>query len=88
VRSLICLNLDRHGQHARFGRKPFSSAPLDLHFFTCWSEPAPSRLFKTLAQKQHQSVALKPDDLRVLKAWIDLNCPLWPDGRFRNDRPL
>ena len=47
-----------------------------------------SRLFTALTEKQHESVALKPEDLRVLKAWIDLNCPLWPDYRYRAERPL
>jgi hypothetical protein len=47
-----------------------------------------SRLFTALAQKQHRTVALKPEELRALKAWIDLNCPLWPDYRFRKERPL
>jgi hypothetical protein len=46
-----------------------------------------SRLFKALAEKQHKTVQLQPEDLRALKAWIDLNCPLWPDYRFRPDRP-
>ncbi len=47
-----------------------------------------SRLFAALAEKQHESVNLKPDELRALKAWIDLNCPLWPDYRYRPERPL
>jgi hypothetical protein len=47
-----------------------------------------SRLFTALGKKQHKTVALKPEELRALKAWIDLNCPLWPDYRFRGDRPL
>jgi hypothetical protein len=25
--------------------------------------------------------------MRALKAWIDLNCPLWPDYTYRPDRP-
>jgi hypothetical protein len=28
------------------------------------------------------------EELRVLKAWIDLNCPLWPDYHYRAERPL
>ena len=47
-----------------------------------------SRLFRVLADAQHETVRLKPDELRTIKAWIDLNCPLWPDYRFRTDRPL
>ena len=47
-----------------------------------------SRLFGTLAGEQHKTVALGPADMRALKAWIDLNCPLWPDYRHRSERPL
>jgi cytochrome c553 len=47
-----------------------------------------SRLFPLLEKKQHKTVNLKPDELRALKAWIDLNCPLWPDYRYRPERPL
>jgi hypothetical protein len=25
--------------------------------------------------------------MRAIKAWIDLNCPLWPDYIYRPDRP-
>jgi hypothetical protein len=47
-----------------------------------------SRLFAVLADKQHETVALKPGDLRALKAWIDLNCPLWPHYRHRQEIPF
>jgi hypothetical protein len=47
-----------------------------------------SRLFTALAARQHASLALQPEELRALKAWIDLNCPLWPDYRYRGERPL
>jgi hypothetical protein len=64
-----------------WGSRPFKAEPLSFG-------TRQSRLFTALAQKQHQTVALKPDELRALKAWIDLNCPLWPDYRFRGERPL
>lgn len=47
-----------------------------------------SRLFTALDGEQHKTVALEPADVRALKAWIDLNCPLWPDYRHRSARPL
>jgi len=46
-----------------------------------------SRMFEVLARKSHQEFSLAPAELRALKAWVDLNCPLWPDYRFRPDRP-
>lgn len=45
-----------------------------------------SRLFRVLADADHETVALRSDERRVLKAWIDLNCPLWPDYRQRQER--
>jgi hypothetical protein len=44
-------------------------------------------MFEVLARESHREVSLAPAELRALKAWIDLNCPLWPDYRFRPDRP-
>ena len=63
-----------------YGARPFKAEPLSF------GTPK-SRLFTALAQKQHEKVTLKPDEWRALKAWIDLNCPLWPDYRYRPDRP-
>jgi len=45
-----------------------------------------SKLFKTLA-KGHHDVKLTKDEMRALKCWVDLNCPLWPDYQFRDKRP-
>ncbi|MBT7298586.1 MAG: hypothetical protein HN849_03695, partial [Victivallales bacterium] len=45
-----------------------------------------SKLFKTLADG-HQEVKLTKDEMRALKCWVDLNCPLWPDYQFRDKRP-
>ena len=64
-----------------YGSRHFKAEPLSFG-------TRQSRLFTVLGKKQHAKVALKPEELRALKAWIDLNCPLWPDYRFRNDRPL
>lgn len=64
-----------------YGSRHFKADPLSFGTLQ-------SRLFSALTRKQHESVALEPDELRALKAWIDLNCPLWPDYRYRPERPL
>ena len=64
-----------------YGSRHFKAEPLSFGTMQ-------SRLFPVLADKNHTTVALKPAEWRALKAWIDLNCPLWPDYRFRGDRPL
>jgi hypothetical protein len=51
-----------------WGSRQFKAEPLSFG-------TRQSRLFRALAQKQHRTVALKPEDSRALKAWIDLNCP-------------
>lgn len=45
-----------------------------------------SRLWQTL-DRGHYDVRLSTDEMRAVKCWIDLNCPLWPDYQFRLDRP-
>jgi len=45
-----------------------------------------SRLWEVL-DAEHNDVRLTADEMRRVKCWIDLNCPLWPDYRFRPDRP-
>jgi hypothetical protein len=45
-----------------------------------------SRLWEVLANKQHKEVALDEAGMRAIKAWVDLNCPLWPDYIYRSDR--
>ncbi len=45
-----------------------------------------SKLWKVL-EKDHYEVKLTTDEIRAIKCWTDLNCPLWPDYRFRPDRP-
>ncbi len=46
-----------------------------------------SPLFTVLADERHREVTLTDDQRRALTAWIDLNCPLWPDYCFREERP-
>jgi cytochrome c553 len=45
-----------------------------------------SRLWPVLAAG-HYDVKLTEDQMRRVKCWIDLNCPLWPDYQYRLDRP-
>ena len=44
-----------------------------------------SRLRQVL-EADHYEVELSEAELRAVKCWIDLNCPLWPDYQFRPDR--
>ena len=46
-----------------------------------------SKLFTQTLAKPHHKAALTPVELRALKCWVDLNCPLWPDYQYRYDRP-
>ena len=46
-----------------------------------------SKLVK-LVDSGHQGVRLSRDETLRLKAWIDLNCPLWPDYIHRPERPI
>lgn len=64
-----------------YGARHFKAEPLTFG-------TTQSRLFKALNESQHADVKLKPEEWRALKAWIDLNCPLWPDYRHRSQRPL
>jgi mono/diheme cytochrome c family protein len=41
-----------------------------------------------LVDSGHQGVRLSRDETLRLKAWIDLNCPLWPDYIHRPERPI
>ena len=63
-----------------YGSRHFKADPLSFGTLQ-------SRLFVALGQKQHRGVAIQPEDRRALTAWIDLNCPLWPDYRHREERP-
>ena len=35
----------------------------------------------------HYEARLSTEQMRRVKCWIDLNCPLWPDYQFRPNRP-
>jgi hypothetical protein len=45
-----------------------------------------STLWRTL-DAGHYDVQLTRDEIRRVKCWTDLNCPLWPDYIFRFNRP-
>ena len=45
-----------------------------------------SKLWKVL-DKGHNNVKLTRDQIRRIKCWTDLNCPLWPDYINRRLRP-
>jgi len=40
-----------------------------------------------LLEGGHHDVRLTRDEMHRVKCWTDLNCPLWPDYRFRLERP-
>ena len=45
-----------------------------------------SKLWEVL-DAGHYDVKLSREEIRRVKCWIDLNCPLWPDYTYRPDRP-
>ncbi len=63
-----------------YGMRHFKAEPLSFGTLQ-------SRLWTVLADKHHNEVSLDEPGNRALKAWIDLNCPLWPDYIYRPDRP-
>jgi hypothetical protein len=63
-----------------YGSRHFKAEPLSFGTLQ-------SPLFAVLADENHQEVTLTTDQRRALTAWIDLNGPLWPDYRFRPERP-
>jgi len=44
-----------------------------------------SKLWQHLNARRRQPKWSR-DEMRAVKCWIDLNCPLWPDYRFRPER--
>lgn len=60
--------------------RPFKAEPLSFG-------TVKSRLFTVLADKEHEAISLEENEMRALKAWIDLNCPLWPNYIYRLNRP-
>ena len=63
-----------------YGARHFKAEPLGFGTLQ-------SALFDVLNNESHQDVKLEPDELRAIKEWIDLNCPLWPDYQYRPNRP-
>ncbi len=69
-----------------------------VHYFNChWNlrhheaKPKTFGSFKSklwpILDTGHHGVKLSEDEMRAVKCWIDLNCPLWPDYQFRPKRP-
>jgi len=63
-----------------YGMRHFKAEPLSFGSLQ-------SRLWTVLADEHHKQVSLDEAQMRAIKAWIDLNCPLWPDYIYRPDRP-
>ena len=63
-----------------YGARHFKAEPLSFGTLR-------SSLFAVLESETHREVGLEPNERRALKEWIDLNCPLWPDYRYRPERP-
>ncbi len=64
-----------------YGMRHFKAEPLSfgtLH----------SPLWNVLDDPNHRELGLSEDELRAVKAWIDLNVPLWPDYQYRLNRPV
>ncbi len=41
---------------------------------------------RPVLESEHHGVRLSEAEMRAVKCWIDLNCPLWPDYQFRPER--
>ena len=63
-----------------YGMRHFKAEPLSFGTLK-------SAMWDVLADEHHQEVKLEESEMRAIKAWIDLNCPLWPDYIYRPDRP-
>lgn len=63
-----------------YGMRHFKAEPLSFGSLQ-------SRLFDVLRDSNHADIALSRDEMRAVKAWIDFNCPLWPDYVERRLRP-
>ena len=63
-----------------YGMRHFKAEPLSFGTLQ-------SRLWKVLADENHKEASLDESGMRAIKAWVDLNCPLWPDYIYRPDRP-
>lgn len=63
-----------------YGMRHFKAEPLSFG-------TVQSRLWTVLADKNHAEVKLDEPSMRAIKAWTDLNCPLWPNYIYRPLRP-
>ena len=63
-----------------YGMRHFKAEPLSFGTLK-------SRLFEVLGDANHAEITLSEDEMRAVKAWIDFNCPLWPDYIERRLRP-
>jgi hydrazine synthase alpha subunit-like protein/F5/8 type C domain-containing protein len=63
-----------------YGMRHFKAEPLSFGTLQ-------SGLWTVLADDNHKEVSVDETGTRAIKAWIDLNCPLWPDYIYRPDRP-
>ncbi|NLF68934.1 MAG: hypothetical protein GX575_07745 [Candidatus Anammoximicrobium sp.] len=63
-----------------YGMRHFKAEPLSFGSLQ-------SRLWTVLADEHHTDVKLNAAERRAIKAWTDLNCPLWPDYIYRPLRP-
>ncbi len=63
-----------------YGMRHFKAEPRSFGSFQ-------SRLWAVMKDSNHTDVRLNEDELHAVKAWIDMNCPLWPDYQYRPDRP-
>jgi hypothetical protein len=61
-----------------YGLRHHKAAPMS--FGTLKSKLPP------LLTADHYDVQLTDSEIRAVKCWIDLNCPLWPDYQFRPNR--
>jgi len=62
-----------------YGMRHFKAEPLSFGTLK-------SKLWDVL-NKGHYEVKLNRDEVHAIKAWIDFNCPLWPDYIQRELRP-
>jgi len=77
-RTLIAEGLVHYFDYT-WGREHSKAEPLSFGTFK-------SKLWKIL-DGGHYEVQLTSEEIRRIKCWTDLNCPLWPDYLFRPDRP-
>ena len=78
-RTLVSMGLVHYFNMA-YNQMHRKAAPLTFGTFK-------SKLIKTL-ESGHKKVKLTRSEMRRIKCWIDLNCPLWGDYTYRLNRPV